>query len=125
MDEKTKLPPEEAEQKIENIRKNLMTRVYAIYREDRTGSIETRKSYLALKVAFAVSLPNTTDCRTSRMWKGGICGRMWSSCKMKVSQRPTLTQHSPASAFTTGEAGARIGCPRTKTCIWKSAIPES
>ena len=52
MDEKTKLPPEEAEQKIENIRKNLMTRVYAIYREDRTGSIETRKSYLGAESRF-------------------------------------------------------------------------
>ena len=52
MEEKAKLSPEEAEQKIENIRKNLMTRVYAIYREDRTGSIETRKSYFGAESRF-------------------------------------------------------------------------
>lgn len=52
MSTKNILSPEEAEQKIENIYKNLMARVDAIYRSDRKGSVDTRRTYYGAESRF-------------------------------------------------------------------------
>ena len=52
MSTKGTFSPEEAEQKMENIYRNLMARVDAIHRSDRKGSVETRKTYYSAESRF-------------------------------------------------------------------------